>query len=84
MSRPAGALAVAALCACSGTTGTVTVTLATAPDSHVLDGVQTLRLTIVPTGGGPHQVIEATRTNGGFNLALDLEASGTAGYVSWA
>lgn len=75
MSRPACALAAAALCACAGTTGTVTVKLATAPDSHVLGMVQTLRLTVTD----PHRVIEATRTANGFDLALDLDASGTAG-----
>jgi hypothetical protein len=79
VSRRAGALAVAALCACAGTTGTVTVKLATAPDSHVLDAALTLRLTVIPTGGAPRQVIEATRSANGFDLALDLDASGTTG-----
>lgn len=68
-------LALAALCACSGTTGTVTLELATAPGSQVLDQVQTLRLTIT----NPHQVTVAARTANGFDLALDLPASGATG-----
>lgn len=71
-----GVLALAlAVCACTGTTGTVKLDLATAPGSHVLDAVQKLRLTIT----NPHQVIEASRTASGFDLALDLDASGVAG-----
>jgi hypothetical protein len=64
-----------ALGACTGTVGTVKLELATAPGSSVLDTVQKLRLTIT----NPHQVIEAERTAAGFDLALDLEASGVAG-----
>jgi hypothetical protein len=66
---------VFALGACTGTVGTVKLDLATAPGSSVLDAVQKLRLTIT----NPHQVIEAERTGTGFDLALDLEASGVAG-----
>ena len=69
-----GALALA-VCACSGTTGTVKLDLATAPGSHVLDAVQKLRLTIT----NPHQVIETNRTASGFDLAVELDASGVAG-----
>ncbi len=61
--------------ACTGTTGTVTLDLATAPGSSVLDGVARLRLTIT----NPHQVIEAARTATGFDLALDLDATGGNG-----
>jgi hypothetical protein len=69
-------LAVAvAVAACTGTTGTVKLDLATAPGSRVLDAVDQLRLTIT----NPHQVIEARRTAAGFDLALDLEASGVTG-----
>ena len=71
--RPA--LLALALAACTGTTGTVTLDLATAPGSHVLDAVQRLRMTIT----NPHQVIEAGRTGTGFDLALDLDASGASG-----
>lgn len=69
-----GAL-VLALCACTGTTGTITLELATAPGARVLGGVDRLRLTIT----NPHQVIEAGRTAAGFELALDLDASGVTG-----
>lgn len=69
-----GALALA-LCACTGTVGTIQLDLATAPGSSVLDAVQKLRLTITD----PRQVIEAARTAAGFDLALDLDASGVAG-----
>jgi len=69
------ALAALALCACTGTTGTVAVELVTAPDSHVLDPVQRLRLTITQ----PHQVVEAARGSAGFDLVLELDATGTGG-----
>jgi hypothetical protein len=69
------ALLALALTACTGTTGTVKLDLATAPGSHVLDAVQRLRLTIT----NPRQVIEAGRTGTGFDLALDLDASGVSG-----
>jgi hypothetical protein len=69
------ALAALALCACTGTTGTVAVELITAPDSHVLDPVQRLRLTITQ----PHQVVEAARSSAGFDLVLELDATGTGG-----
>lgn len=61
------------LCACSGATGTVKLELATAPGSHVLDAVDRLRVTLAG------QVIEATRTTSGFDLALELDATGAAG-----
>jgi hypothetical protein len=70
-----GALAAALFGACTGTVGTVELDLATAPGSSVLDAVQKLRLTITD----PHQVIESRRTAAGFDLALDLDASGVAG-----
>lgn len=69
------ALAALALCGCAGTTGTVAVTLLTAPDSHVLDAVQRLRLTITE----PHQVVEAARGATGFDLALEVDSSNTSG-----
>jgi hypothetical protein len=69
------ALAALALCGCTGTTGTVTVDLLTAPDSHVLDPVQRLRLTLTQ----PHQVVETTRGSAGFDLAIELDATTTGG-----
>lgn len=59
------------LAACGeGTTGLVDVSLTTAPGSTVLDGVQTLRMTLT----NPRRVIEATRTGRGFDLVLDIDA----------
>lgn len=69
------ALAALALCGCTGTTGTVAVELVTAPDSHVLDPVQRLRLTLTQ----PHQVVEAARGSAGFDLAIELDATTTGG-----
>jgi len=64
-------LAALALCACSGATGTVTVELATAPDSRVLDGVTRLRVTLTT----PRKVVEAARSGSGFDLSLEVDAS---------
>ena len=77
MTRLAG-LAALALCACdSGTTGTVVLTLVTSPDSHVLDRVETMRLTITH----PRQVTLAARTSAGFELALEFDAMAASGAV---
>jgi hypothetical protein len=73
--RAAGSAAALALAACSGTTGTIEVDLVTAPDSHLLDGVQRLRMTIT----APRQVVEANRTAAGFDLALELDAGNATG-----
>jgi hypothetical protein len=69
------ALAALALCGCTGTTGTVAVELITAPDSHVLDAVQRIRLTLTR----PHQVVEAARGQAGFDLALEIDATSATG-----
>jgi hypothetical protein len=68
-------LAVLALAGCSGQVGTLSVSLTTAPGSHVLDGVETLRLVLT----NPHEVTTAQRRNGGFTIVLDLPATGTTG-----
>jgi hypothetical protein len=68
------ALALAAA-ACSGNAGTLEVTLTTAPGSHLLDGVQTLRLTVTD----PHTVATAQRMGSGFDIAVDLPATGAGG-----
>jgi len=70
--RSLGALA---LCACTGTTGTLQLQLVTAPDSQLLDAVERLRLTIT----NPRQVVESARTAGGFDLALEVDASDATG-----
>lgn len=76
--RPAALAAAAALLgACSGNVGTLAISLTTAPGSTVLDGVQTLRLTITD----PHTVTTAERNGDGFDIVLDLPATGAAGAV---
>jgi len=65
-------LLFALLAACSGNTGNIAVSLTTAPGSTVLDGVQTLRMTVT----NPHQVLTAHRSSSGFDIALDLDATG--------
>ncbi|HEY1559042.1 MAG TPA: hypothetical protein VGF94_29675 [Kofleriaceae bacterium] len=66
------ALALVGLAACGTTTGTLTLTLTTAPGSHVLDAATELRLVLT----NPHQVTTASRGSGGFSLALDVPANG--------
>jgi len=76
--RVAIGLVALAVGACTGgATGTVTLDLATAPGSHVLDAVQLLRLTLT----SPRQVVESPRTAAGFELALETDASGGSGAV---
>jgi len=65
-------LALAVLAGCSGSAaGTLDITLATAPGSHVMDAVQTLRLVVT----NPHQVQMATRDSNGFTIGIDLDAT---------
>jgi len=58
--------------ACTGTEGTITVELATAPDSTILDGAQALRVTVT----NPATTTTVQRTGDGFALDLDLPAEG--------
>ncbi|TMQ06348.1 MAG: hypothetical protein E6J90_45535 [Deltaproteobacteria bacterium] len=69
------ALAALALCACTGTTGTLQIELITAPDSHVLDPVTALQVTLT----NPHRRMVTTRTGSGFALAFEIDASNTGG-----
>ena len=69
------ALAALALCACSGATGTLTVELAVAPDSRVLDDVARLRVTLT----SPRQVVEAARSSNGFDLSIEVDATSEYG-----
>lgn len=69
------ALAALALAGCAGSGGTVQVNLVTAPDAHLLDAVQKLRVTLTQ----PHQVVEATRSGSGFDLALEFDAVADSG-----
>lgn len=64
-------LALACLAACDGTSGTLSISLATAPGTN-LDAVQTLRVTVT----NPMQQYTVARTSTGFDLDLDLDASG--------
>jgi hypothetical protein len=73
--RVAAALLACALAACGGASGTISVSLVTAPNSTVLDGVTHLRMTLTT----PHEVIEADRVDGSFSLALDVDAAGITG-----
>ncbi|HEY0193242.1 MAG TPA: kelch repeat-containing protein [Kofleriaceae bacterium] len=72
------AIAIAlGLAACSGETGTVSVSLVTAPGSTVLAQVQTLQLRLT----NPDRLVSAQRTATGFDLSLELDASDRAGAV---
>lgn len=68
-------LATAVLAACGGESGTISVSLTTAPGSTVLDGVQTLQLTVTE----PREVFTAERSSDGFDISLDLPANGSNG-----
>ena len=68
-------LPVFALAACTGSTGTIQLELTAAPGSNVIEAVQRLRVTLTD----PPFVTEAVRTDNGFNILIDVEASGTAG-----
>jgi len=70
--RPWPLLVVAA---CAGETGTIQLELATAPGSPLLASVQLLRVTLTD----PRTVVEAPRIGDRFDVALDVEATGTAG-----
>ncbi len=63
--------------ACQGSTGTIDLELVTAPGSTVLDGVQTLRVTLTD----PLTVAIADRTDHGFDVSLDVEATGNGGQL---
>jgi len=58
--------------ACSGETGVLAVTLTEAPGSTLLDSVQQLRMTIT----NPRQITTADRTASGFEISLELPATG--------
>lgn len=71
-----GAIAMAAaLGACSGQTGTLSVSLTTAPGSDLISRLQRLDLTLT----NPFQQTSATRTASGFDLAFELPATAGLG-----
>ena len=61
--------------ACTAKTGTISLSLVTAPGSTLLDGVE--RLHVIATS--PHLELDATRGATGFDLAFDLAADGSNG-----
>lgn len=70
------ALALAGPAGCTGyNSGTTSIGLITAPGSMLLDRVVRLQLTLT----NPRQRIVLDRTERGFDLSLDLEATGGAG-----
>ncbi|MDQ3300520.1 MAG: hypothetical protein M3619_28405, partial [Myxococcota bacterium] len=65
-----------ALAGCpAGDIGTIELGLTTAPGSPLLDAVTRLRVTLT----SPRQVVEADRTERGFVLELDVDATGGFG-----
>lgn len=71
------ALTAAACAACGSGAGVIDVQLAVAPGSTVLDDVQTLRMTLTT----PHRVTTAERTSDGFDLAIELDATGASSAI---
>lgn len=61
----------ACLAACDGKQGTLDISLVTAPGGN-LDAVQTLRITVT----NPPATHTVSRTSGGFDLDIDLDATG--------
>lgn len=63
---------------CLGDSGTISVTVVTAPESTLLDRVQRIRLTL----SDPRTVVEAERSSKGFSLSLESSADGEVGRLS--
>lgn len=81
MTRPIAfavlALLASAPAACQGSSGTIELGLTTAPGSTLLDGVHTLRITLT----NPLAIRETTRGASGFDLELEVEATGGSGRI---
>jgi hypothetical protein len=75
--RRAILLLVLATCACQGAVGTISVELATAPGSDIMDEVVRARLTLTD----PLTVVEAERDSGGFAFELDVSAGGQNSFL---
>ena len=76
----AAALGALPAAACGGETGTIDLTLVTAPGSTVLDGVQQVRLSL----SDPRREALATRgSDGTFHLSLDVAADGPSANVTF-
>ncbi len=69
------ALAIALAGCPAGDVGTIELGLTSAPGSPLLDAVNRLRVTLT----SPRQVVEADRTERGFVLELDVDATGGFG-----
>lgn len=77
-SRSAAFFLLAALAACTDTTGTINLQLTTAPGSTVLDPVTRLRVRLTD----PPRDEETTRSaDGGFDLSLSFSAGGEVGVL---
>ncbi len=63
-----------AMPACGEDEGLISVSLTSAPGSTLLESVQSLRLVIT----NPRRELTAERQGGGFQIAVDLEASGVS------
>lgn len=73
------ALGALALAACGGVDGTYALSLVSAPGSDLPARIQHARLTL----SNPRTVIEEDRGPDGFTLALEVEADGTQGDVTF-
>jgi len=73
--RGLASLALLALAGCQDQSGTIELGLTTAPGSPLLDAVERLRVTITE----PRAVFETQRTDRGFDLVLDVDATGFPG-----
>lgn len=69
-------IALAALAAC-GNSGTLSVSLVTAPGSTILDNVETLEVTLTD----PLTTASATRQGSGFSISFSLDATDAAGQL---
>lgn len=80
MRRALAALAAALLAGCpSDDVGTIQLGITTAPSSPVMDAVAQLRLTFLVGATTARPLATIDRTDRGFDLSLDLDATGEAG-----
>ncbi|NVB77608.1 MAG: hypothetical protein HOV81_04355, partial [Kofleriaceae bacterium] len=68
-------LALLALAACTGETGTLSVSLTAAPDSDLIARIDRLDLTLT----NPFQMVSSMRTSRGLDISLELPASSDIG-----
>jgi hypothetical protein len=69
--------ALLVLAACQDQSGTIELGLITAPGSTLIDGIEKLRVTITE----PRETFETVRTSSGFDLGLEVEATGYPGQL---